>query len=100
MKSILHEQRSSSVAAAAFVPGVLIRIALMEPPKFEPKKIAVSINRAGTVPNAKVNGRSTVIARFPFIPGIAPKMIPINIPILMKIRFSTVNSCPRADIIV
>ena len=83
---------SSRVAAAAFVPGVLIRIAVMEPPKFEPKKMAVSISRAGTLPNLNVNGIRTVMARLPFSPGMEPKMIPIKIPRFTNTKFSRVNS--------
>ena len=87
---------SKSVAAAAFVPGVLIKIALIEPPKLEPKKIAVSSKSAGTGSSINVNGRSTVIARFPFIPGMAPKIIPTNIPRFIIIRFSIVSRFIKA----
>ena len=88
------------VAAAALVPGVLMRMALMEPPKLEPKKMAASISRAGTVPIWKVKGSSTVMARLPFSPGIAPKMMPMNSPMLTKMKFSMVKRFPSAAMMV
>lgn len=59
-----------------------------------------SISSAGTLSIWKVNGRNTVIAKLPFIPGTAPKMMPMNIPILMKMRFWRENTLLRTSPII
>ena len=69
------------------VPGVLMRMALMDPPKLAPKKIEVSIKMPGMGSKEKVNGSNTVMARLPLSPGMAPKIMPMSIPILMNSRF-------------
>ncbi len=75
---------SSIVAAAAFVPGVPIRIALIDPPNSPPQKIAVRKSRALIGVILYVRGRKRLIAIVPVSPGIAPKMIPTRTPSAMN----------------
>ena len=64
------------VHRAAAVPGVLMRMAGMDPPYSEPQYTEPSISRAvaGSSPNVK--GRSSAIPSVPDKPGMAPMMMP------------------------
>jgi hypothetical protein len=75
---------SNIVAAAALVPGVPIRMALIEPPNSPPQKIPVKKIRAAVGDILYESGRNNIIPIVPVSPGIAPKITPMKTPRFMR----------------
>jgi hypothetical protein len=77
------------VAELEASPGALIRMLVMDPPKFELKKMAPMRIKAVAGGQPKVKGRSKAIPAVGPIPGKTPTMIPITVPrIRTKMFFS------------
>ena len=82
-------------AAAAEVPGVLIRIAEIEPPNIEPQYSAPRKTRPAVGSNVYVTGISTAIPMVGVKPGSAPITIPITVPKSASSKLIPVNAIPK-----
>jgi hypothetical protein len=74
------------VAALLLVPGVLIRMAVIEPENVVAPTPPLNITKASRGASASVNGSRIVIVTVPPIPGIVPRIIPARMPIMRYIQ--------------